>query len=592
MSLLVPSLAAPARRRSEQFLASIPTPSLFASKALLLVGIALAVTSGELYAEDRYSKALVDAATKARNSAVGVNTQNVNIGEFSPPTFSRFNVTTEASSAEKAIPDAEKRDLGQNSATEATFPLRNMQALGQMADSADLQKYYHALLRRRIPVGQMTMMMVENGAATGFMGALSGLSSIYDNTIQSHNLQLAQLQAFDHSGLAVKQYERSLAEQMQVEGHKDAYVHAMWATNADVLDLDSKTEIKQPPTTIKYTYPLALSDTRGAIIDPKINPGRIQPEVSEAPKKLLSAIVFDDVIAKSSTKDDLTGKQHTNDRSKIEAFKSEFVEMYGDVEFEVEDRNGVHLRNSRYIEPARTNGRKAIDALDRSYLESVWTNMQTVLREYCKYKAQDTNYEQDIYDKKRPASVLEEHATERDNASAPDIALTVPFVDQIFKLMVTAKSLQEVDCQSVFDPSIDRMPSIDDDTPSSASTSATSAVVPSGGGTTFDDCTAEPKRCLRNKVVYTAARLIARSRTLHHYLFASQQIMEFVREPLYRQHVGDLIDHSLEGVNVETEIEDNRERWIGFSNFLGKLAQGSATGSSLSSMISSGGSNQ
>jgi hypothetical protein len=589
---LVLSLAASARRRSEKFLASIPTHSLVACQTLLLVGATLVAISVDLFAEDRYSKALVDAATKARNSAVGVNTQNVNIGEFSPPIFSRFNVTTEASSAEKAIPDAEKRDLGQNSATEATFPLRNMQALGQMADSADLQKYYHALLRRRIPVGQMTMMMVENGAATGFMGALSGLSSIYDNTIQSHNLQLAQLQAFDHSGLAVKQYERSLAEQMQVEGHKDAYVHAMWATNADVLDLDSKTEIKDSPTAIKYTYPLALSDTRGAIIDPKINPGSIQPEVVEAPKKLLSAIVFDDVISKASASNDLTGKQHPNDSSKIQAFKTEFVELFGDVEFEVENRNGVHLRNSRYIEPARVDGRKAIDALDRSYLESVWTNMQTVLREYCKYKAQDANYEIDIYEKKRPASVLEDRKTERDNASAPDIALTVPFVDQIFKLMVPGKSLEQVDCEEVFDPSLDRMPSIDDDSTSSSSISATPAPTVAGRGTTFDDCKAEPKSCLRNKVIYTAARLIARSRTLHHYLFAYQQVAEFVREPLYQKQVGDLVDHALEGVNIETEIEDNRERWIGFSNFLAKLAQGSATGSSLSTMISSGGSNQ
>jgi hypothetical protein len=436
------------------------------------------------------------------------------------------------------------------------------------------------------------MMMVENGAATGFMGALSGLSSIYDNTIQSHGLQLAQLQAFDHSGLAVKQYERSLAQQMQVEGHKDAYVHAMWATNADVLDIDTMNKAQERPTIPQYTYPLALSDTRGAIIDPKINPGNIQPEVVEAPKKLLSAIVFDDVISKISPSNNLDDKQHPNDASKIQAFKNEFVEMFGDVEFEVENRNGVHLRNSRYIEPARVDGRKAIDALDRSYLESVWSNMQTILREYCTYKAQDSNYEKDIYDKKRPASVLEDHKTERDNASAPDIALTVPFVDQIFKLMVSGQALQNVDCKSLFDSSIDKMPSMDDDSSSATSLSGTPSPSTQGGGATFDDCKLEPKRCLRNKVVYTAARLIARSRTLHHYLFAYQQVLEFTREPLYQKQVGDLVDHALEGVNIETEIEDNRERWIGFSNFLGKLAQGSANGSSLSSMISSGGSNQ
>jgi len=584
---LVPTLVSLAPWR----FTSLQTPSYRrTARAVALLGAALLVAATTSSAQERFSKALVDAATKARNSAVGVNTQNVNIGEFSPPAFSRFNVTTEASSAEKAIPDAEQRDLGQNSSTEATFPLRNMQALGQMADSADLQKYYHALLRRRIPVGQMTMMMVENGAATGFMGALSGLSSIYDNTIQSHSLQLAQLQAFDHSGLAVKQYERSLAEQMQVEGHKDAYVHAMWASNADVLDIDSANRAQERPKTPEYVYPLALTETRGAIIDPKINPAKMEPETVQPPKKRLSAIVFDDEIAKVSQSDDLTGKQHSNDVAKIQSFKSEFIEMFGDVEYQVEDRNGAHIRNMRYIEPARIDGRKAIDALESDYLKSVWTNMQTILREYCAYKAQDSNYEKDIYDKTRPASVLEDHKTERDNASAPDIALTVPFVDQIFKLMVSGQALEKVDCEKVFDPSIDKMPSIDPSSPTSVS--ATPAATSAGSVDTFDDCQERPKQCLRNKVLYTAARLIARSRTLHHYLYAYQQTLQFGREPLYQKHLGELVDHALEGVNLETEIEDNREQWIGFSNFLSKLAQGTATGSTLSSMISSGGSNQ
>ena len=562
------------------------------ARVVALLGAVLLVAATTSSAQERFSKALVDAATKARNSAVGVNTQNVNIGEFAPPAFSRFNATTEASSVEKALPDAEKLDLGQNSATEATFPLRNMQALGQMADSADLQKYYHALLRRRIPVGQMTMMMVENGAATGFMGALSGLSSIYDNTIQSHSLQLAQLQAFDHSGLAVKQYERSLAEQMQVEGHKDAYVHAMWASNADVLDIDSANRAQERPKTPEYVYPLALTETRGAIIDPKINPEKMEPETVQPPKKRLSAIVFDDEIAKVSQSDDLTGKQHSNDVAKIQSFKREFIELFGDVEYQVEDRNGAHIRNMLYIEPARIDGRKAIDALDRSYLESVWTNMQTILREYCAYKAQDSNYEKELYDKLRPASVLEDHKTERDNASAPDIALTVPFVDQIFKLMVSGQALQKVDCAALFNPSIDTMPSMNDESSSKVSASATPAAAPASSNDTFDDCKSEPKRCLRNKVIYTATRLIARSRTLHHYLFAYQQSLQFTREPQYQEQVGDLVDYALAGVNLETEIEDNRERWIGFTNFLSKLAQGSASGSSLSSMISSGGSNQ
>ncbi len=580
------------RDRSARFAHYRHTSKLAFVTLLFVVLVLLVATSFKAHAQSSYSQQVLDRAIRARNKAVGENTQNVKLGELVPPPVSRFGVTTEAASAEKALPNAEQLDVGQNTTTTATLPLRNMQALGQMADSEDLQKYLRAFQTRRVPVSYMTMMMVENGAATGAMGALSGLTGLYDNTIQSHGLQLAQMQAFDHSGLAIKQYQRSLLEQMQVEGHKDAYVHAMWATNADVLDLNAPASDQRKREVNRYVFPEQLASLRAPSVDPNINPNQLKPTDSGA-KRLLSAMLFDDAIQKHISSSSSLDTQRDNQTTLVDALKREYIERLGDMEFELQDKNGATMRITRFIQPVVIDGRKGIDAADYRNIVSVWSNLQTILREYCAYRAQDGNYSVEIFDKERPAGVLERKQTERDGASAPDIPLTVPFVDSLYKLMVPRQAPTPGECNQIFDPRVEAMPSLDDDQQGGAqSLPVAGQAGMSATISTFDDCKLQPKRCLRNKVIHAAVRLVARSRTLHEYMILLRTAEQFARQPEYQGLLRDHIEHALEGVSVESEIEDNRERWISFSNFLGKLAQGQATGSGLSSMISSSSPNQ
>lgn len=542
---------------------------------LTVLGVLLPQAVGLVHAEEfPYSGDLVNNGAKAANARVGVHTQQTQIGEFQTKGFSKTSTTTDAKDAEQALPQAEQYDLGQNTATQVTVPLRNMQAFGQMADSEDLQKHFKALLKKRVPVHYMTMMMVENGAATGFIGAMAGLNGVYENTIQTHGLQLAQLQAFDQSGMAVKQYEKTLAEQMQVPGHQDAFIPALWAVNADVIDPDSSGGDSGPkPLPMRYKHPQELMPTKGAQADPRIDPNKLDsPDIQK--EKKLSKILID---AAKKEANGASGEKHKNQDAKLNAFEQEFVELLGDVKLSVEDKNGAHLRTIQFIQPKEKDGRRAIDYVDRQNIEQVWKSTQEVLKEYCKFKASDQNYDSQIFQKKRPASVLEDKKDERDKASAPDMPLTVPYVDQIFRLMASGQPIAAGKCDTMFDPSIDKMPSVDDT---------------SGSADTFDDCDKKPKQCLRNKVILTGVKLVARSRTLHQYLYLLETAHQLAREPEYNSLINNMAESILETVNLESEIEDNRERWMGFSNFLSKLAQGQATGSVFRPMVSAAGSNQ
>lgn len=519
------------------------------------------------------SREVVSKASEAAAANAGTSTQRTTIEEFSTKPLTSTGVTIESKEAEKALPQAEEYDLGQNSATQATVPLRNMQAFGQMADSEDVQKHFKALIKKRVPVHYMTMMMVENGAATGFIGAMAGLNGMYQNTIQSHGLQLAQMQAFDTTGMAVKQYEKTLAEQLQVEGHKDAFIPALWAVNADVVDPDGGGGASgQKAPQMKYEYP----QNKGVQADPAIDVNNLANGPANAePEKLLSKMIED---VKNKEAQGSQGEKHKNGQ-KLQEFVQELVKLVGDIKIKVEDKNGAHVRTLEFIQPTQKDDkRRGLDAVDRKNIEEVWENTQKVLQEYCKFKSGDDNYSKDIFQKLRPAKVFEDKKTERAKASAPDMPLTIPYVDQIFRLMASGQPIKKDECQNVFNHSVDQMPSIDDTT---------------GSADTFDDCKNKPKTCLRNKVILTGAKLVARSRTLHQYLYLLDTANKLTSaSPAVHDLFVRLVDHTLEGVNIETEIADNRERWIGFSNFLGQLAQGQASGSVFRPMISNANPNQ
>lgn len=286
-----------------------------------------------------------------------------------------------------------------------------------------------------------------------------------------------------------------------------------------------------------------------------------------------------------------TAQQLKNDKDAIKQAKEALKKRMGDVKFQVKESKGALYYTYTYEPPADcSNGTRGYACLEKENVVKAWKGIQTILKKYCEFKkgeGENNNYSQEIFDKKRPADILtgdEEgecgdgklKACQRD-ASAPDIALTIPFVDQIMRIMVSSEDFaKNVQCGELFKADGSNMPDVPETDPQG----------------TFDDCKKYPKKCSRNQVLYNAVRLIAASQTLHTAKFDATLLKNLNANVSDQAGLETLLANALEGVDIDTAIEENREMWVQFTNWLGKVAQGQASGSVFRPMISAAGSNQ
>jgi hypothetical protein len=68
--------------------------------------------------------------------------------------------------------------------------------------------------------------------------------------------------------------------------------------------------------------------------------------------------------------------------------------------------------------------------------------------------------------------------------------------------------------------------------------------------------------------------MIARSRTLHTYRSLYNLSRRFVTEPLAGELLDKLFDRAFSGMDVNTELQSNRDRYADFVTHMGKLTQG------------------
>lgn len=295
------------------------------------------------------------------------------------------------------------------------------------------------------------------------------------------------------------------------------------------------------------------------------------------------AVISTVFLVRGAVAQNTSPEQLTNDAGEIKKAKEALKARLGDVKMKVEESKGGLLYTYEYV-PAKVDesGARGYAALEKENVKLAWIGLQTILLEYCNFKKENKNYDKQIFEKERPAELFTKggvappvgpeapcsssqlRACQRD-ASAPDITLTIPFIDQIMRLMVSSRDItdQNFDCQSIFDKEGKNMPD--------------SAEMPQTK--TFDDCKEAPKQCFRNKVLYNAARLVALSKTLHTAKFDVALLQGLNNAVSDQASIELLMAKALNGVDIDTAIEENKEMWIQFSNWLGKVAQGQAAGS-------------
>jgi len=520
---------------------------------------------------------IVTGQTKAGLERANEQTQGMGLGPLMVEPIRGRSTGGDGEKAEEYT-KVEKYDMGVNEYNLANIPIRSNQGFMQVMDLKETQDMLKGMINKKVPVFYQTMMMVENGAATGFMGSVASVNALLGSTMQASQLQLSMYEAMDPNGDGARRYIANIYNELQDPKHKDVWPLALWGANKDVLDPSKLQKINAKP---EYNVARVEQRIAGPSVDPRVKAESEKAE--EASKKTtikLSNVLFDDAEKKAGEGTD----QYKNVSQEVKAFREEFVRLLGDIESEVQDRGGAQLVVSKFLAPKSEDERRALELIDYENAVNAWKGLQVVLKAYCEFKAGDGNYTKEMFEKARPASIFDQSGgflgtgigagsllgenvkKAREDASAPDIPLTINFIDQIFKLMVNGKELVEKSDCDQFKKEAKDMPDATKD---------------GGGGSadSFDNCKDKPKECLRNKVVLNAARIVARSRTLHRFVTLQEQAHQFAIDPHMIEQIDFLIGRATDGVDIRSEIEANRELWVQFSNFISRLAQGQASSS-------------
>lgn len=433
-------------------------------------------------------------------------------------------------------------DTGANGFKGGSVSIRPMQGIQQIADSKVVKGMLKDLITSEVPVMYQTMMMVENGAATGFIGAMGSVGDILDSTMQASRLQLAMYDAFDDTGRDKKRYQEAIRVEM-TKNHADSWPSALWAAAADKLD-------KQSVTPIPQQYNSAHEESGG----PSANTNESNAKDEEPTQE---AELAEELFTEPKDWEKLEAEQRARQNETLDEWKEEFKDRIGDITTTYTNREGW-IEQTFTVKP----GTRSLDKDANKAAEAAYKGMMKILRKYCNFKAGSSNYYTGMFQKKKPGDLLLELKEEREDASAPDMPLSINYIDALFNSTMGDDEFTEDGwfvpgtCSAVFD--------------------ATKEMPDSGpnleSGITMKDC--KENTCLIHQLIAAGARFVGRSRVYHEYLILLRTAMRMTTNNQQRELLNYLIEQNLDNLNLQSEIADNQERWISFTNQLSAIAQG------------------
>jgi hypothetical protein len=529
------------------------------SALLPLLLFLVAVTVHHAGAEDSIVQDVTEAQTEASLANASTNT-GATASLLQGASGSTSN-TTDLKEDGDSYKVRNKLDVGLNSYKSGSVSIRPMQGFQQIADSDVVKKMLKEQITKKVPVMYQTMMMVENGAATGFIGAMNNVGNLLDSTMQASNLQLAMYDAFDDMDIQKRNYQKALLVEME-KNHQNSWPSALWAAAADSLE---QSDVTPMPTEYK-------SDHKAS--------GGPKPTTLNSPDAESAETTLVDTVFKEDPPKEGESSEGSYKNQEIRQWKEDFREMIGDIKFRKEDKDGFEVDDWEFDNPVE-DGRKAIDKRSQERAKEAYKGMLQILRETCNFKNKDENYKKPIFEKAKPSDLLSQTrggwfnsgftylggdnlSEARKNASAPDMPLTVNFIDALYSVAVGQADLSGAswssggECGQIFNENKE-MP---DESPDAAKES----------GLGLEAC--KNGTCLAHRIIAEAARFIGRSRVYHEYVLLIRTTFRLVpfNDP-NRKFVNALIEENLNYINLESAMADNRERWINFTNKLSAIAQ-------------------
>lgn len=303
--------------------------------------------------------------------------------------------------------------------------LQPIKGFQNLAGSDDVKNLYKELITKPVPVMFQTMMMVENGAATGFMGSMNAVSNLFSNTVESQRFQLELFDAKLSQNPHKQGYVASVVEAVK-DKNKDNWPAALWYASGDKVTENNA----QPQGYTKNESETGSSPLDAAKQATSSNGGN-NNEVE------LTKILFSGPAASQ------------NQQVELDELKTEFKDWIGDVKDKKPEGQDPSVQSSapEFIDPdkevditrAGTSRKlRGYEAYVAEQRKEVWKNLNKYLKKFCAVKT-SSGYTGGLFEGTRafPHQKAQKDSQEAwEKLRAEDIQLTENFVDQFFKLLL------------------------------------------------------------------------------------------------------------------------------------------------------------
>lgn len=536
--------------------------------ALVFIGAAIAIYPLVSFAQDSQqgpSGKIMAAAVKRGVSQAGrYGTDSAIAQTFTlPPLPGEQGAMDSAQEEDKFTGSGQTPDFGVNDKQNTNVSLPPLRGLSQILDSEVTKNYVKKAVTSKTAVLMQTMMMVENGAATGFGQAMNMGSNFYSNLLNTTDLQMKMMDVADETGQMKLAFVNGVAQKLQTGEQQNIWPGALYDQLAEKGEWD--TSNNKPIQNLSKAKPYDLSGL--------FTQASLEGSTGRGNSRLLTDLLF----VKGESSD--ANKSHKNDQ--IDELKEEFKKLVGDVEITLENNEGSEIsRKVKLTFKAPEKGssgsvRRGVAALNWEEVKTVWENINVLLYETCKWKQKPENinkpFEADgICTTKEIGQSSSSggggSASPWELSSSPDITMNCNVLEQLYKHVednATRKGENKnmnVNCEDL---------------------NLKAADIPDGSDsntTNFNDCGkhGEKKGCLKNKVVLHLSYLTARSRTLHTYWTLYTISKKFVTDPRIGRLLDEAFIRAFSGMDATQELHDNQARYFEFVANMGRYLQGEA----------------
>lgn len=331
-----------------------------------------------------------------------------------------------------------------------------------LADSKEYKKMFREMVSSEVPTLFQTMMMVENGAANGYLGAIQSVSSLLGNTVQSADLELKMRHIADPSGASERDYVNAIHDGLKNnQNGKYLWPMGIFYASGDRLDKEGLKEEH------KLNSPFIPHPRGGASLVQHL-PQEQRPgngANADATEWKLSEVIFKDGANDQRTQ-------------KIKAF---FTEAIGDIKFEDPSQNkddpAVQIK-ATYVKPTKKETVKkgggtgaaslssaadgsmttmsnvstmaagnddfpvpdevyGVNVLREEIRKKTWEDMYKLLGLYCEFKKENGNKGLKLFNKKFASEWIDMAGGNlMEDVSSNNLKVSLNVVDQIFKLWV------------------------------------------------------------------------------------------------------------------------------------------------------------